>query len=665
MLAASSWERAHVSAATAKEALASNPRLPLIGTAAGLYAVGVLAMLTVGQSPMARVTFLASMALTGASLLRRPWLEATARRHLRLVALCVPLAASLLVMEAANREQPYGHYWWWFALWLGSILAVPLIIGGERLKHVRLGRKHAAAALIVSGLLAIALLVRVPAIGSAPEPFSGDEGNFLLAGLRVVQGEEDNMFRSGTQGASNLYFFYIAAFERLGGLTPAWVRLSSALLGAAGVAVLYLFLRDVFDRRVALAGGLFLALYHLHIHFSRVSLANIGDPLILTLAAWFAYRATRDGKPIDYALAGGCIGFTMYAWASSRLVPFEVALLWGWVILSRRRFPGWFPGLVVAPVAFLVVAAPIGKWWLDHPDEFNTRLNAVGIHQSSAGRESWYDQERAKGRSAPDIYLAQLRDSIDLTLTKEEFAPQYRTEIGLVGRFPAIFLALGIVIAVARVREPRYFLLLLLFAAPIVTGGMLTIPPPQSNRLFPLVPAVAGLIAVGIAGLVGLGARWLRTAKWGLIAGLAVAAATPGLWYYFVEYPDRERYSDGNTRLVHAMADVVDAEVPRGSLIYWMPGGDVGPGHAALDYRLLEYVVVVPRDDGSVARVQNQLRHPRDPKLAALVFSGSALGSVDQWVARCPGGHRIDATTRGRSFAIYTVERSSCAVTRE
>jgi hypothetical protein len=112
-----------------------------------------------------------------------------------------------------------------------------------------------------------------------------------------------------------------------------------------------------------------------------------------------------------------------------------------------------------------------------------------------------------------------------------------------------IFALLGMVWALIRWRERRYFLALIWFWSVIVTGGMLTESPPSSQRLVIAIPAVALLVAFGLERTVHL-ARWLLRfdRKWenvvlGLLGLILVASSVR---FYFVEFTPARRYGSPN-----------------------------------------------------------------------------------------------------------------------
>lgn len=142
----------------------------------------------------------------------------------------------------------------------------------------------------------------------------------------------------------------------------AGLRLLSALVGVAQVIAVYFLGRTAFDRKVGLLAALLLATFPPHLHFSRIGINNIADPLMGTLAFAFLLRGLRGGRRLDFALAGASLGLTQYFYEGGRLFYVPFALLWlTWLALFRRRDGGyarldWRHGLAFGGtlLAFLV-----------------------------------------------------------------------------------------------------------------------------------------------------------------------------------------------------------------------------------------------------------------------------------------------------------------------
>jgi len=232
------------------------------------------------------------------------------------------------------------------------------------------------------------------------------------------------------------------------------------------------------------------------------------------------------------------MGLSAYFYTGARLLPPLVALYLAFLWLEQRLAPqratavhglaGWL--ILLLALAFLIAAGPMLRYALAHPDNWNARLNQVGILQSG-----WLAREPARAAGAFHIFP-------DRTVWYGAARP-------VLGPVAGVFGLLGLVWAAAHWRERRYFLVLLWFWSVIITGGMLTESPPSSQRLVIAIPAVALLVAFGLEqtvrltrALLHLGRRWESVVMGLLALGLAVGSVR----FYFVEYSPASRYGGYN-----------------------------------------------------------------------------------------------------------------------
>jgi 4-amino-4-deoxy-L-arabinose transferase-like glycosyltransferase len=169
----------------------------------------------------------------------------------------------------------------------------------------------------------------------------------------------------------------------------------SALIGAATVPALYVFARLSYGRATAIAAAALLAVYHLHVHYSRIGLNNVVDPLPALVAFTALLYGVRRASWLGFAGAGAALGLAMYFYMGARLAPLVVAVVLAHLlVVDRRRFRELAPRIALVPVGFVLVAGPLLRWFRDHPDALDARLKLVGLFQSGA-----FDDRRAAGES--------------------------------------------------------------------------------------------------------------------------------------------------------------------------------------------------------------------------------------------------------------------------
>jgi 4-amino-4-deoxy-L-arabinose transferase-like glycosyltransferase len=445
-----------------------------------------------------------------------------------------------------------------------------------------------AATVVALGVLA--LLLRATALDSVPYTLGGDEAWHGLLARQVLGGQVRNPFVMGYMSMPTFFYWPLSWSLWLVGDNVTGLRLPAALVGTATVPILYLFARDLWGRRVALLSALFLATYDYHIHYSRLGANNVWDPLFVLLTLWLLHRGlvagpssstqARPGRYRWFLAAGLVLGLSFYFYTGARLLPLLVAAYVGFVWLQeRRQIDGLGRHLVLLAAAFAVVAGPMLGYALSHPDDWNARINQVGIIQSG-----WLAREPGlTGKSTARILAEQFLRSAGAFHLFSDRTVWYGAGRPLLGFLAGAFALLGMAWAVAHWRERRHFLVLLWFWSVIITGGMLTESPPSSQRLVIAIPAVALLVAIGLEQTVEL-ARRLLEPRWAggdnVARGLLIAIlAVSSVHFYFVDFTPSGRYGSENgetaTMIGHYLHDL-DASyrayffgAPR---IYWSFG---------------------------------------------------------------------------------------------
>jgi 4-amino-4-deoxy-L-arabinose transferase-like glycosyltransferase len=512
--------------------------------------------------------------------------------------------------------------------------------GRARLRGISRGTWLEVATVVA--LTALAFLLRATALGSVPFTLGGDEAWHGLLARQVLHGELRNPFVMGYMSMPTLFYWPLSWSLRLAGDTMVGARLPAALVGTATVPLLYLFARSLWPRRMAFLAAAFLAAYDYHIHFSRLVANNVWDPLFVLLTLWALDRGigklglskaegsgNRDsGTAYRLFLAAGLVmGLSFYFYTGARLLPALIVVYVGFVAWRRRgRIEGLGRHLLLLALAFLVVAGPMLSYALSHPNEWNARINQVGILQSG-----WLAREPGlTGKSTLYILAEQFLRAAGAFHVFPDRTVWYGADRPLLGFLAGAFALLGLAWAIAHWRERRHFLVLIWFWSAIIAGGMLTESPPSSQRLVIAIPAVALLVATGLEQTVVLAARLFlpKHQRWeNVILGLLIVLlAASSVRFYFLEFSLSRRYGSANgetaTMIGHYLHDLDDDYrayffgAPR---IYWnfgtmpflapdVPGEDVSePLSAPPDFVDADHAAVfvfLPDRAGELAWVQ-------------------------------------------------------------
>lgn len=404
--------------------------------------------------------------------------------------------------------------------------------------------------LFTAVLFAVAFALRGTATAVMPPTFSGDEGSAGLTAVLFRDGQASNLFATGWFSFPSLYFALQSVGLHIWGQTIEALRIPSALAGAATVVALYWLGRSLFDRRVAAIAAVYLTVSHYHIHISRIGLNNIWDGLFGVLALLGFWHGWKTGRRSAYVLCGVALGLGLYFYVSIRALPL-LFLLWSALALWRERaqFRQRLPGMVLAAFVAVVIALPLGLYFLERPEEFNAPLNRVTILGERLQQEVQF-----RGQPASQILLEQLRNAV-LGFTQEPLRLLYDPGAPLLLTGAATLFLLGIVWGIFYF-DLRYWLLFLPLLAALVSNTV-SQDPPASQRYILAIPMVAIILAAPLGQLgAWLDRLWPQGKRVGLVvtAVLLAGIAAQDLRYYFFDVYDNYVLGGLNTLVATEVA---------------------------------------------------------------------------------------------------------------
>lgn len=386
-------------------------------------------------------------------------------------------------------------------LWLIAILITTYALW-QPLHSIEAGA-YAIRPYIPIALFLAALLPRAIALTSHPFILNGSEASIGLDALNVARGNLTNPFATAWLTNPTLPAFILALPVRLLGASVLSVRLLSPLVGAATVVATYAIGRRLWNERVGLVAAVLLAGSHYHLHFSRLGLTNVWDPLLTLLALGLIALAWERQHRLGWLLAGTAVGFNAYFYTSSHLLPLlllPLLLLAGW----HDRAGLWRQKghMLAAALLALVIALPQMVYYNNNWSIFMERATVLGILDGQSG---WLAQEAARtGQSQTAVFAHQFwQAALGYTATLDT-SPSYRPMVPLIGFVPSVLLVVGVITAVFHFRQLRHQLLLIWVAVTILFAGAMLESPPNAHRLLIAVPALMLLTAVGLNQLLTL-----------------------------------------------------------------------------------------------------------------------------------------------------------------
>jgi 4-amino-4-deoxy-L-arabinose transferase-like glycosyltransferase len=385
------------------------------------------------------------------------------------------------------------------------------------------------------GIVLLAAFFRFYAMNQVPPGPHYDETIDARLALDIRAGARPVFFSQGW-GREPLYHYIVALVMNWIDMPLTALRVTSATFGTLAVALAFLFLRRLFDWRVAAIGGAWLACSFWAMSVSRLGVRNvIVQPwAIATLLAFWQWKKSVSSSPskaiIWLVVSGALLGLTLYTYQSSRVLPILIVLFIAYLaIFDRKQLAGQWKNLILSLTLTAVIAAPLVIYLVTHPD-------------AESGRAFMGEPIQQLFRGDPGPALA----GTFATFKMFTFSGDAQVLYNVPGRPALAVLAgaafyIGLIVALIRFRKSEFaFVLLWLFTA--LVPAMVTSPAPNFVRTVLAQAPAAALIAIGVSTTGDMALRAARGARWAqpvvpLLAILVIGQTAIQTWRdYFVEW---------------------------------------------------------------------------------------------------------------------------------
>ncbi|MBX7214535.1 MAG: glycosyltransferase family 39 protein [Thermoflexales bacterium] len=515
------------------------------------------------------------------------------------VALAVSLGVLSVVQFAANQNGPG-----WMLHLVSVLVFIAALIDYRRVLNFGRGDRRGLVIdlLVLLGVLLLAGYARGWDLAEYPFGLWYDEANNGVFARQILQ---DPTFRPLYSEPLQLpaHFSYLTALSfSLFGVGVVQMRLVGVAFGLLSVALSYLIFKRWFGRPVGAAAAVLLAVMRYHLPWSRFGMFWGTPPAFELLILYFMDRALADKRPVDFALTGLAVGFSLAFYFATRLyvgvlLVFLLFLAAGWLIRRTQRArraaettpaprrAAFWTGVVALVLGGLLAIAPVGYYALTHYEQFFVRTATVSIFEK---------------RDEPDLGKA-LTSQVSRHLLMFNVTGDRNGRHNLPGEpmldpVTGALAVLGFFIALTNLRRPANALMVLTFFV-MLLGGILSLDfeAPQSLRSIGVIPAVVYFAALPLAGVWqaagalpwgrALTTRWrlpgpAQLAAGALLLPLLVQAGDYNLSLFF----EKQRY-DNSAWLEHSTPEtIVASEMNRLSRDYKLVVSASYLGHPTLRF---------------------------------------------------------------------------------
>ncbi|MGB9743494.1 MAG: ArnT family glycosyltransferase [Minisyncoccia bacterium] len=240
-------------------------------------------------------------------------------------------------------------------------------------------------------IIALAAFLRFWRLDQIPPSLWPDEAINANTAVRILETKNWQVFYPENQGREGLFFLLISFSFALFGISIWSFKFIPALAGILTILGQYLFSKELcchlkLDEKksslISLLASFFLAISFWHINFSRLGFRVILMPLVLIFSFYFLLHGLRTKKIYHFILAGFIFGLGFYTYTTFRLAVLLLGFfLIFWLLIAWKE--KWLKRYIVAVLFLLIVtaltAAPIGLYFLEHPQDFISRATGVSV----------------------------------------------------------------------------------------------------------------------------------------------------------------------------------------------------------------------------------------------------------------------------------------------
>ncbi len=332
----------------------------------------------------------------------------------------------------------------------------------------------ATAVLLIAAAMRIVLLHDVPPGLARDEVRNGDIVQFIR------QGEHALFFRAG-YGHEPLYHYFSVPFQLLLGDNVLSIRLPSVVLGILLIALTMRWVKREFGGMTAVVTAFGLSVGWMPLIFSRIGIRAIMEPLFLVAAAWFWQK-----KPL---VAGLLLGLSLYTYSAARVV-FALPLFLMvtetliWKMKPDGKLRDRLRPLLIIFVTAVLIYMPLQLTFIADPTLQVRAQQAQGtLNALLAG-----NVQPMIASTLGTLGLFSFSGAVEWTYTV--------LGLPLFDWVTAVFFYAGLLIALWRIRQPRYTFIIVWLLVGLIPSAITS---PSIIRIIGAAPIMYLLPALSIS----------------------------------------------------------------------------------------------------------------------------------------------------------------------
>lgn len=239
--------------------------------------------------------------------------------------------------------------------------------------------------------LAIGIYFRVTLFNQVPSEMVSDHAEKLYDISDILNGQSPVFFVRNTGREAFQFYWTVLIINVFGtGISFFSLKLGTVLLGIFTLPFFYLIGKELGNKKVGLFAMFFAGIAYWPNVISRAALRFTLYPAFLAPTLYFFLRGMTSQKRRYFVLSGIFLGLGLHGYTPFRVVPILLVVA---VVLylfhnrSNRAVKHAMVGLVLITIAAILVALPLLRYSIDHPDQvlYRTMTRIGNVEQAIAG----------------------------------------------------------------------------------------------------------------------------------------------------------------------------------------------------------------------------------------------------------------------------------------
>lgn len=431
----------------------------------------------------------------------------------------------ILYYFSLTQFQKY-NFKFFLLFFIFSTILIGLLLNNFYKETVNMPDKTKASDFIICIIMCFfAFIVRYYKLNQIPPGIPYDtEGLSLIMTSRIFRNIMPPFYlNESVYKITSIYNYLQSLWIKLvGNIELQNIRLLSSILGTLTVAVFYFFVKELFNRKVAVISSVLLILYLPHIIISRLAWLWVFGPFFGVIAFYLLFLGIGKNNPVIIGLSGVFTGLGLYFYSSSYVVPIVIIIFI--LLYNVRNFTNNFKYLILYLIPFLITTLPILMFIIKDPGAyFLHRTSQTSIFKLVKNPIEIFSINILLKRYL-DVYIVLISKSTSYGYFNYPYLP-------LLNNSFSYFFILGLGVTLFNIKNYNYFFIFLILIIGIFPGVFyMHSPDPSTYRINMIALSVPVIASVGMATI------WDVFKKINVFVGNAISVFATLLMFLFTAF---------------------------------------------------------------------------------------------------------------------------------